>query len=212
MCALQIVGEVRAVRKDCVLIGLEELRFDYLVVATGLSLTRVVTAFLTSIHAVCCASELIGSHYPSNIKGTSVTASYRGKQLMMERKRLEACKSVLIIGGGVVGVEMSFEIKQALPHVEVTVIHSKERFLIRLPASAHEKVAKEYDKLGVKYVLNERVVKFDDKEDSYITDKGRVLKADRAYWCGGPMPLTAYVFPQVFLSILFADACCWCVP
>ena len=91
-----ICGSAAAIRKDHVLVGTASgvasraVPFDYLVVCTGTS-------------------------YKSDIKtdGTSIAA--RKQAFDVERQRCKEAESFTIVGGGLVGVELSFDLKAFFP-------------------------------------------------------------------------------------------------
>ncbi len=57
-------------------------------------------------------------------------------------ERLKAAKSVLIVGGGAVGVEVAGEIASVLPDKQVTLVHSRDKLLVddrpRMSATAKQ--------------------------------------------------------------------------
>lgn len=118
---------------------------------------------------------------------------------------LKKAKSVAIIGGGVVGVELAGEIKAAFPDKEVTIVHSKEDFLDAsvpaMPAKFQAKIKKQLDASGIKYVLGSRadidLAAFDGKPflegvGTIRTASGVEVKADVAFSCVGNTLSTSF--------------------
>jgi NADH dehydrogenase FAD-containing subunit len=73
---------------------------------------------------------------------------------------IESCQdSVIVIGGGAVGVEMAAELKLVRPATEVTLIHSRQQLLSAepLPDNFKDAVAPLVREAGVELVLGQRV-------------------------------------------------------
>ncbi|KAI8847128.1 hypothetical protein BC829DRAFT_397259, partial [Chytridium lagenaria] len=66
--------------------------------------------------------------------------------------------SVLVCGGGAAGLETASEIKEHYPDKEVTLVHSRERYMMPFNYGLHQKSYDILEKLGVNQVLGERVV------------------------------------------------------
>lgn len=178
-----IVGEVRAVREDCVAVNYETITFDYLVLATG-------------------------SHYPSAIKSTNVSMAFRGKAVKQQHKLLEEAHDIVIIGGGVVGVEMAAEIATTFKDKgkSITLIHSRTRLLQRIAAprkgaDPHVMAMEYLDKVGVRVRLEERATSWDNEAKAINTSSGDRIRADRVVWCGGPQPLTGFMRAHMSASL-----------
>ncbi|KAA0151444.1 hypothetical protein FNF27_04769 [Cafeteria roenbergensis] len=171
-----IVGEVRAVRSDCVAVNFETITFDYLVIASG-------------------------SHYPSAVKSTNVTVAYRGKVVRQQRALIDAAKQICVIGGGVVGVEMAAELA-GVHRKKITLVHSRDRLLPKLGPGAdgrdgHDMAYEHLERAGVTVRLGERATHWDDSLKAVVTSSGPPIPADRVLWCGGPQPLTAFMRPHL---------------
>jgi pyruvate/2-oxoglutarate dehydrogenase complex dihydrolipoamide dehydrogenase (E3) component len=78
-----------------------------------------------------------GSRYPSNIKPTESSLSFRRKQFKQERKRLSESPKVLVVGGGVVGTEMAGEVMSYFPDVPVELV-TRNHCLLPRSRGAHE--------------------------------------------------------------------------
>ena len=130
-----------------------------------------------------------GSRYSSNIKIENPTPEYRLRQLQAEAAVIRHSDTILIIGGGLVGVECSSNIGETYPDKQVILVQSGPVLLPRVD-KAHAKIMKNMEKLGVEVHLNERVVEFDDMLREYKTDKGNVFHAGKVYRCTGAVPNT----------------------
>ncbi|KAL1405183.1 hypothetical protein Q8F55_008808 [Vanrija albida] len=113
--------------------GAAEIPFDYVVVATGTRLTPP------------------GS-MPSDDKGPAV-AYFRDYQA-----RVRSADSVVLVGGGAVGIQMAADLKETFPDKKVTLVHSRERVMPKFHAQFHDLVKERFDELGVRLVTNSRVV------------------------------------------------------
>jgi hypothetical protein len=131
----------------------------------------------------------VGSRYSSNIKIENPTSEYRLRQLRAEAAVIRHSDTVLIIGGGLVGVEVAANVGEAHPEKRVILVQSGPVLMPRAK-NAHGKIMKRMEELGVEVHLNERVVEFDDMLREYTTDMGNVFHAGKVYRCTGAAPNT----------------------
>ena len=131
----------------------------------------------------------VGSRYSSNIKIENPTSEYRLRQLRAEAAVIRHSDTVLIIGGGLVGVEVAANVGEAYPEKRVILVQSGPVLMPRAK-NAHGKIMKRMEELGVEVHLNERVVEFDDMLREYTTDMGNVFHAGKVYRCTGAAPNT----------------------
>ncbi len=156
-----VVEEVKEIAREWVKVKNKKIRFDYL--------------------AICS-----GSSYKSPIKEKNVVIAARAEQLMSCYERLCKSKKVLIIGGGLVGVELAGEIAWKYKDKNVTIVQAADRILERNNQRTIGHAVKFLQKHGVNIILNERVAK--NKGKTYITNKGREVKCDMAFLCTGIKP------------------------
>ncbi len=126
-----------------------------------------------------------GSTYHSPIKEKKVVFAARADELRDYAQRLSAAENVLIIGGGLVGVELAAEIITAYPKKKVTIVHAKRALIERSPMKAREYAQRFLEHKGVKIIFNERVV---SSNNGSITDKGNRWIADLTFLCTGIKP------------------------
>jgi thioredoxin reductase len=131
----------------------------------------------------------VGSRYSSNIKIENPTSEYRLRQLRAEAAVIRHSDAVLVIGGGLVGVEVAANVGEAHPEKRVVLVQSGPVLMPRVK-NAHGKIMKRMEELGVEVHLNERVVEFDDMLREYTTDMGNVFHAGKVYRCTGAAPNT----------------------
>ncbi|KAI9471772.1 hypothetical protein LPJ78_001969 [Coemansia sp. RSA 989] len=111
----------------------QTLSFDYLVLATGAT-----------------------NNFPANISAPSIHDARA--QLNQVYENLKQASSVLVIGGGAVGVEIAGEVADAFPSKQVTLVHSGSRLLpLNFKEGLSNGAVAKLQKLGVKVVLNERM-------------------------------------------------------
>lgn len=125
-----------------------------------------------------------GSSYPTFPIGKSQTAMHlsdRNAEVSKAHEQLVRAKNVLIIGGGIVGVELAGEIADPFPDKRVTLAHSGDRLLSELKPKASTIAEQKLNDLGVRVLCKTRV-----------TENDEVYKqSDLIYNCVGLKPNTA---------------------
>lgn len=156
-----IVGKVREIESNFVLANKEKIFFDYL--------------------AICA-----GSGYNAPFKEGVVIAT-RAKTLQKYSKSLERAKNILIIGGGLVGVELAGEICWKYgDEKKVTIVHAKERLIERNHFKAINYAENYLRKKGVEIICGEKIVRHGGKK--FFSNRGRKVEADLAFLCTGITP------------------------
>lgn len=156
-----IQGTAIAITKKDITINHKKIPFDYLIIASG-------------------------SRYNSPIKEKDLVIASRAKELQEYSQQLLKAKKVLIIGGGIVGVELAAEICTFFPEKKVVIVHSKERLMERAPEKAQKYAQHFLEKRKVRIIFNERITKHENHQ--YHTDKGTTISCDLAFLCTGIMP------------------------
>lgn len=145
------VGKESVKLRDCE----EEIPYDFLVIATG---------------------SAVQEGLPSRLNATEKGAGIQRLQDM--QSRIEAAKTVLVVGGGAAGVEVATDAKSLYPDKHVILVHSRgalmHRFGKRLQASALEGM----EKLGGEVILNDRVVEEDAAAGTVTLRSSRVIECD----------------------------------
>jgi len=121
-----------------------------------------------------------GSTYHGPATRAERLAEYRA-----ENKKLLAADSVLIIGGGPVGVELAGEIVVDFPTKKVTLVHSGKRLIEFLGPKASEKSLKWLQDKKVEVILNDRVELDGLAGPDYVTKNGTRITADAHFVCVG---------------------------
>lgn len=156
----RIVNDIlTAVTPNEVILENETLQFDYLLIASGID----YPIFLENKENVFTLKN-------------GVEAAKIGEKVVSSPK-------VLIIGGGLVGVEIAGELLTKTNSKELIIVHPNDRLLERNPEKASIYARKFLENHGAKIIFGEKVVKHEGNK--FITDKGREIEADVGLWCAG---------------------------
>lgn len=66
------------------------------------------------------------------------------------QNQVKKANSIVIIGGGAVGVQMACDLKEVYPQKEVTLIHSRERLMPLYHPQMNDIIQNRFKELGVK--------------------------------------------------------------
>ncbi|KAG0601793.1 hypothetical protein M758_11G140100 [Ceratodon purpureus] len=114
------------------------------------------------------------------------TRAERLKMFEAEKKKLSGANTVLIIGGGPVGVELAGEIATDFPEKKITLVHSGDRLIEYLGKKASQKALKWLRNKKVEVILNDRVEVGEGLAGpNYVTKNGTRIKADAHFVCIG---------------------------
>jgi len=161
-----ICGQVTSVSQNSVTCLGKRIPYDYLVLASG-------------------------SSYGAPIKGGAVVSADRAATLYEHHEKVKQSQHILIIGGGIVGVELAAEIAEVFPGKNITIAESNERLMRRSHPKTHEYAEKHLKRHGVNILYNERVE--GKKGTQYITKKATKIDADIAFLCIGITPNSMYL-------------------
>lgn len=115
--------------------GSNQIPFEYLTLATGTNLAE-----------------------PGSMKHDDKASSVQ--YLQSHQQRVKKANSILIVGGGAVGVQMATDLKEYYPEKEVTLVHSRPNLMPAFHSEIHNIIKKRFDELGVKYVQFSFTIKF----------------------------------------------------
>src|SRR3989344_4286946 len=127
-----------------------------------------------------------GSSYNSHIKTQNLVIASRANELRDCYSRLNKARKILIIGGGLVGVELASEIATHYDNKEITIVDAGDRLISRNSLKASKYAEKFLTKRNVIIKYNEFVV--GNEIRGFITNKQNRLKADIAFLCTGIKP------------------------
>jgi NADH dehydrogenase FAD-containing subunit len=139
-----------------------------------------------------------GTRYPSMSVAKSnhaLTLNQRNQEFVEQHENLKNADSVLVIGGGVVGVELAGEIASAFPDKKVTLSHSGSALLDGFKQKAQIKAQQQLMKQGVSIEFNRR---YQEQNDYYIDLKsGQKSHADLTFEAVGAVPNNAFLKPYL---------------
>ncbi|KAL4778064.1 hypothetical protein BJX76DRAFT_366777 [Aspergillus varians] len=110
----------------------DEIPFEYLVVATGTRLSE-----------------------PAGMKDNDKVSSVA--YLQKHQADIKKAKSILIAGGGAVGVQMATDMKEYYPEKEITVVQSRPHLMPQYHPRLHGLIKERFDALGVKFITGSRI-------------------------------------------------------
>jgi len=153
-----VIGNVSDVSEKYVKVKNKKIDFDYLIISSG-------------------------SDYSDPIKEPEFIPATRAKDLARSHEKLRKAKDVLIVGGGLVGVELAAEICTHYKDKNVIVCHSRDELINRNQPKAKRYAEKFLMNHGVKIIFGERGKK--KKGNFLITEKGTKIHADMMFMCIG---------------------------
>lgn len=140
----------------------EKLTFDYLVISTGIE-------------------------YPIFLKNTkNVITIKSGAQVVRNSKKIRDAKTILIVGGGLIGTEIAGELATKSPGKHIILVHPHDRLLERNHRRVSRYATKFLEEHRINIILREKVI--DHRNDTFITNSKRTIVADMAVWCAGIKP------------------------
>lgn len=113
--------------------------------------------------------------------------------VLAQRAQYRLAKSVLIIGGGAVGIELAGELRESLPDVKVTLIH-RGRALMNdaYPDKYRTSLLEMLQKGGVNVILGDSLVNESPERDGIVTTlSGKQIFADMIIPTRGGRPNTS---------------------
>ncbi|KAL0565631.1 hypothetical protein V5O48_016390 [Marasmius crinis-equi] len=120
--------------------------------------------------------------------------------LKHNQKVVEEAPSVLVVGGGALGIQFATDIANLYPTKSVTLLHSRHRLMPAYDEELHLEVLKGLESLNVNVILGERLdmdsasdanPKLNERGQRVVrTLKGREISADLVMLCTGQKPNT----------------------
>ncbi|MCL1127374.1 NAD(P)/FAD-dependent oxidoreductase [Shewanella surugensis] len=135
-----------------------------------------------------------GSRYPTlSLAKSNAAFDYteRNQEIVANHTLLASAKSVLVIGGGTVGVEFAGEIASAFPDKDITLAHSTDTLLDHMKPKAQRKALEQLTARKVKVKFNRRFTK--DGNVYRCSKSNESLQVDIAYTCVGMVPNTEFL-------------------
>jgi len=163
---------VHTITDSHVILKNTKLPFDYLIISTG-------------------------SRYHEPLKEEDVVITTRADELREYHGKVEKAQKILVVGGGISGVELAAEIACKYRDKEITLVHSHDKLMERNTKKVGTYSEKFLKKKGVKIIFGER--SSEKNEKIFITDKGTKIEADIAFFAVGIQPnneIVAKSFPD----------------
>lgn len=66
------------------------------------------------------------------------------------QQRIKTAESIVIVGGGAVGVQMACDLKEVFPNKKVTLVHSRDNLMPLYHPKMDEILKARFEELGVK--------------------------------------------------------------
>lgn len=156
-----IIAKVKTIKEHSVILkNKQEINYDYLSITSG-------------------------TRYNTPIKDPCLVIASRSCELNKYIKKLNKAKNILIIGGGIVGVELAAEIAQKYPEKKIQLVHSHSTLINRTPKRSQRYSQQYLVKAGVSIIFNERV---EYNNGKYISTAGQEFPGDLIFMCTGVMP------------------------
>mmetsp|Transcript_38504 Transcript_38504/g.121329 ORF Transcript_38504/g.121329 Transcript_38504/m.121329 type:complete len:296 (-) Transcript_38504:914-1801(-) len=130
----------------------------------------------------------MGSSYNGAIRPRreEKTMSCRAMTWMHENSKLQQAPSALVVGAGLVGVELAAEIIAVYPSKRVTLVYGTQDVCKELPPPARAYIRTWLKERGVIIKSDRRVSDF--RGDECVLDDGQTLQAPLIYRCLGSYP------------------------
>ncbi|KAL3850261.1 hypothetical protein ACJIZ3_012143 [Penstemon smallii] len=118
------------------------------------------------------------------------TRSERLKEYQADNEEIKSADSILIVGGGPTGVELSAEIAVDFPDKKVTLVHQGSRLLEFIGPKAGNKTLEWLKSKRVEVKLEQSIDldKSSEARKTYVTKSGERIKADCLFLCTGKPP------------------------
>lgn len=134
-----------------------------------------------------------GADYPEPARFTGTTVEEAAESFAGHQRNIATADHVLVVGGGLSGVELSAEIRLARPDARVTLAHSGPALLHSTGSErAGSKARAWLESHGVEVRLDAFMSPGNDF-GTYRDAQGNVIDADRSFWATGTTPNTFWL-------------------
>ncbi|CAE6486334.1 unnamed protein product [Rhizoctonia solani] len=177
--------------------GNQTIEFDYMVYALGAKLPGPIDFW--------GAKDVYEKQV--NFENEEARGRFNGTKpasiefLQRAQIRLKGVQSVLVVGGGALGIQFATDLKDMYPQKQITLLHSRMQLLPKFPEKMHNEITKTMHRLGVSLILGQRLdlgttlpdnTEYDEKGRRVVkTESGKRICADLVLLCTGQAPNTA---------------------
>ncbi|CAE6493754.1 unnamed protein product [Rhizoctonia solani] len=176
--------------------GTQTIEFDYLIYALGARLPGPID-FWGAKNVYEKSANLVLEKERIAFNGTKpASISF----LQTAQKRLREVESVLVVGGGALGIQFASDLKDLYPQKQITLLHSRMQLLPKFPEKMHDEINQTMHKLNVNLMLGQRLdlkttlpenAEYDQQGRRVVmTESGKKICADLILLCTGQMPNT----------------------
>jgi pyruvate/2-oxoglutarate dehydrogenase complex dihydrolipoamide dehydrogenase (E3) component len=120
-----------------------------------------------------------GTHYPAPAKATTLDYESSRANLQSLRAQIKSAKSIVIVGGGPVGIELAGEIRDVYVDTKITIIHNKDGFMdeASLPTpKLRQKLNDLATKNKIETLFNCNVILPTGLTESFYVPEGRLVE------------------------------------
>ncbi|QWW18731.1 FAD-dependent oxidoreductase [Schaalia sp. 19OD2882] len=142
-----------------------------------------------------------GSSYPFPAKYSSSRAQVAKARLDQLHANLRDAKSVLLVGGGTVGIEFTGELASSFPDLEITIVE-RESDILSTPGYSEElrsEIRSQLEELGVRIITGTQLAYLPPHNVGELghfvvhTTSGEAVEADTWFQCHGARPNSGYL-------------------
>ncbi|CAE6431367.1 unnamed protein product [Rhizoctonia solani] len=175
----------------------ETIEFDYLIYALGAKLPGPIDFW----GAKSVYDQKVNLEAEKAQIGFNGTKPASIEFLQRAQKRLKEVKSVLVVGGGALGIQFATDLKDLYGNKNITLLHSRVQLLPRFPEKVHDEINATMRKLNINLILGQRLdlkstlpenAEYDERGRRVVkTEQGKRICADLVLLCTGQVPNTA---------------------
>ncbi len=154
-----------------------------------------------------------GSSYPFPAKYSSSRAGVAKARLEQLHENLAAARSVLLVGGGTVGIELTGELANAFPDLEITIVEKADSILSTpgYTDGLREEMSRQLEELGVRVLTGSELAYLPPHNVGELghftvqTRAGEPVEADLWFQCYGSRANTGYLDGTGYARLLHPD-------
>lgn len=125
-----------------------------------------------------------GVEYPIFLKNKKIVYTLTNlQQLEKINDSLKDSKNILVIGGGLIGVETAGELSDKTKGKKIKIVHPHGRLIERNPVHVSKTAEKILKEKNIQIIFNEKIIK--NENNNFISNKKNTYIADLAIWCAG---------------------------